>query len=405
MKKNAIKITLFVLCVAVTIFLLLPFFERSNSNTASLNVKAEPQIFTSNPLTALMNRLASLFGRPIKEKPSTVLTNQQVDQMFGTQVPSPQTAGVNPSSALQNSSQPSPESSSWEQPTRVDMSDALVLNEEGNWVLARQVYPESSPQGMHEINIKDNPYDTYIRQQKAAQYNPALEQPGISTPTSQSESYWHKLITPIKHFFGFDEAKAVTPGQFQQMAGAGSPNATALVTNPVNDANLNQSRANASGEKISSPDFSLDASSWLSTPEGKIQQQMRDLYSRLNPESFLEHAVDALANSKFKEPLTEKQRQQKEEFVKETKQNLSEKLKEWQRARMDKISTNRSIVEHFEGACYNKSLPNTQSCFRTEIIPPTDQEIVQNTQQTNQQNFQNITHMPLPHIPFTPVLG
>ena len=404
MKKNALKITLFVLCVAVAVFLLLPFLEKSNSDTASLNVKAEPQIFTSNPLTALMNRLASLFGRPIKEKPATVLTAKQVDQMFGKQVP----ANNSPMAAApisKNTAQPTQEGSSWEQPTRVDMSDALVLNEEGNWVLARQVYPENSPQGMHEINIKDNSYDSYIRQQKAAQYNPALQQPETSAPTAEPESYWQKLIAPIKHFFGFDEAQAVTPGEFQQMAG-GAQDATAIAAGSINGTNWNQAGNASTLAKAPSPDFSLDVPDWLSTPMGKekIRQQMRDLYRLFNPEALLEHAVDTLANSKFPEPLTDKQRQQKQEFAKETAERLVNELKEWQRARMGQYYTNQSALENFKGACQNEALPNSQACFPYGIPNLPDEEI-QKTQMLNQQIFQNITHVSLPHVPFTPVLG
>ena len=403
MKKNTLKITLFILCVALTVFLLLPFLDNSKSNTASLNVKAEPQIFTSNPLTALMNRLASLFGRPDKEKPTTVLTAQQVDQMFGTQVPIARTAAATVPSVAQDTRQPSQEGTSWEQPTRVDMSDALVLNEEGNWVLARQVYPESSPQGMHEINIKDNPYDTYIRQQKAATYNPALGQPEIGVPPTQKESYWHKLVSPIKHFFGFDEAQAITPGQFQQMAG-GSQETTAVLTQAVNKTNWNPTETTSSTAKATSPDFSFDIPEGISA-SAKRGQRTRDLYRMLHPESLLQHAVETLANSKFPEPLNEKQRVQKQQFSEETTHRLVEQLKEWQRARMERYFTNQSALENFRGACQNESLPVTSGCPAGEVIPGASEQAIRETQIQNQQIFSQITRIPLPNIPLTPVLG
>ena len=405
MKKNTPKIILFVICVALAVFLLLPFLEKSGSDTSPLNVKAEPQIFTSNPLTALMNRLASLFSRPVKEKPTTTLTAQQVDQMFGTQVSPTHATTATVSSTLQDTRQPSQEGTSWQQPTRVDMSDALVLNEQGDWVLARQVYPESSPQGMHEINIKDNPYDSYIRQQKAAQYNPALQQPGVHVPAPEPASYWQRLLAPVKHLFGFDEAQAVASGKFQQMAGA-TPETTALAAGTVHNANWNQTGNNTSTQKASSPDFSFDPSAWLSAPEGKgkILQQMRDLYRMLNPESLLQHAVETLADSKFPEPLTEKQRQQKDEFSQETAKRLIQELKDWQRARMEKYYTNQSALENFRGSCQNESLPKPGACFALEI-PSAAQEEVEKAQITNQQIFRQITQVALPHVPFTPVLG
>lgn len=68
MKKTIGKIVLVFTCVAVIVFLLLPFLETTspapaNAQASASAQKATPQIFTSNPLTALVQRMARLLRR------------------------------------------------------------------------------------------------------------------------------------------------------------------------------------------------------------------------------------------------------------------------------------------------------------------------------------------------------
>ena len=60
MKKRIGKIVLISLVSIVLLFLLLPFMAPDTEAPQSTK-KANPQIFTSNPLTALVNRIAAVF--------------------------------------------------------------------------------------------------------------------------------------------------------------------------------------------------------------------------------------------------------------------------------------------------------------------------------------------------------
>ena len=65
MKKRILTFSLFAVGLVLVLFLLLPFLETTAPNTATDAAqakKASPQIFTSNPLTDLVNRIARFFG-------------------------------------------------------------------------------------------------------------------------------------------------------------------------------------------------------------------------------------------------------------------------------------------------------------------------------------------------------
>ena len=67
---------------------MLPFLQTPAPQTPvpSASAQATPQIFTSNPLTALVNRIARFFRASSKAAPSAKpqLTDQQVKEQFGT---------------------------------------------------------------------------------------------------------------------------------------------------------------------------------------------------------------------------------------------------------------------------------------------------------------------------------
>ena len=74
--KKWIKYLLIAVCVALFLFLMLPFLVPSapqEANLARQGQKATPQIFTSNPLTSIVSRLARLFGSRGKDSRRSAL--------------------------------------------------------------------------------------------------------------------------------------------------------------------------------------------------------------------------------------------------------------------------------------------------------------------------------------------
>ena len=79
MKKRIGKIVLISLVSIVLLFLLLPFMAPGTEAPQGTK-KANPQIFTSNPLTALVNRIAAVFqGKQKRLERKAALAQAQAD--------------------------------------------------------------------------------------------------------------------------------------------------------------------------------------------------------------------------------------------------------------------------------------------------------------------------------------
>jgi len=229
MKKNALKVVMFVFCVGVVVFLLLPFLETESAQSAAAQGdKPAPQIFTSNPLTSIVQRLASLFRKSNKkannpQQQQVALSNEQVNERFGV----PQYAR----GAAANGDNTDLIASAG---TNAALNPDGSEGKEGeNWVLIPQTSPEDSAPGMHEINVKDNAYDNYLLQQKAASYNPALQ----ASAYQQKLPYWKRLINPITKLFSSNKEGTKTQGQGQAYelgAGGQLANGDNLLSNSTN---------------------------------------------------------------------------------------------------------------------------------------------------------------------------
>lgn len=135
MKKTAGKIILIVCCAAVIAFLLLPFLETTAPDkTAGAGKKATPQIFTSNPLTDLVNRIARFFGasRGAQQPPQT-LTARQAAEQFGSPEGGETYADAR-AAGNYISTEETPDAG-----RRYNYGDASLQNEEGDWVDRKSV--------------------------------------------------------------------------------------------------------------------------------------------------------------------------------------------------------------------------------------------------------------------------
>lgn len=197
--KTAGKFIILMLCVAVLFFLLLPFLDHS-SNTATQAQgpnKATPQIFTSNPLSELVNKVYAMFSRDQKRKEAALQLAQAQAR------PAPQAEHAPLPARYDLAGQPADATSSIDV-TYDTYGEAGFINEDGEWILVRQTAPDTYQKGMHEINSSDSPYDRLVRQERAAPYTGAPLTAGPDIPDSK----WARVWKPIKKFFGFEETPA-----------------------------------------------------------------------------------------------------------------------------------------------------------------------------------------------------
>ena len=199
--KTAGKIIIIVLSLAILFFLLLPFLDSPAASGGAGGKKAVPQIFTSNPLSDLVQKVFAMFKRDSQKAPS--YSNGMTEEMLASLSPEEQQKY-----ALQRAEE---EGKNFEYSTEVDASyaygEAGMVNENGEWILVRQTAPESANLGMHEINTRESAYDRHVRQERAARYTGKA---GADAGPAIPDSKWARLWKPIKAFFtGEDEADTV----------------------------------------------------------------------------------------------------------------------------------------------------------------------------------------------------
>lgn len=215
MKKALGKTLLIILLFAILIFLLLPFLETQEPAAGAQSKKASPQIFTSNPLTELVNRIAAVFQKKEKRlekqaaqaKAQAQAAQNALNELYsqaGQQAASPTQARY----AAQPAAGETASSSA-----RFDYADAALQDEQGNWVLVRQTVPQAAGRGMHEINTTDDAYDRYIRQERAARYTP-----GLDTPSRPADSALARILAPIKNFLGLKQSSSAAPSAVEASA-------------------------------------------------------------------------------------------------------------------------------------------------------------------------------------------
>ena len=185
------KFIVILLCCAILFFLLLPFLDGSAQSAAQNRTakKAHPQIFTTNPLHEMAQKILTAFGR--KPKHHNAFSRASV----------PAETAANQAAALASPITRSPapstgESVSFSDPSAnftPDGSQASFFSDEGEWVLINQTEPVSSNRGMHDINSSDSAYDKLIRLERQAKYT--------GRPRPQSQSTWARVWQPSREIF------------------------------------------------------------------------------------------------------------------------------------------------------------------------------------------------------------
>ena len=396
MKKTIVKTSLCIILAALVLFLLLPFLETKQD--VSTDQRAKPQIFTSNPLTAIARRLASLFGFNKQKEQRPVLSEKEINEQFGTPLYASVPNGAFPQDSNGNPAQPS---------VSVDGKPILASYEgEEDWILIPQTAPELNAQGMHEINIKDNPYDRYVREEQNKKHSPLASNTAQRAEENQPVSRWKQWMAPVKKFFGLSDAEAVDAAHLTGAQTNGDAFQLASAANAQNRGNYNP--ASVQSPTLNPPNINrtLDSSfaNWQEQDTLKASEQ---LYSLIYPKDSLQSAANMLAEAKFPDP---KQASQREAFAKREYERMKQELNTFIRSGMAELQQNtqeKDIITDILGGCQIASLPQTNKmCLdEGEENQGSNKKEIAQEQAKNQQVFYEITRLHLPHAPITPVLG
>ncbi len=389
--KKSIKITLLVIAIAVFIFLMLPFiFPSSETENAAQRAAADavtPQIFTSNPLAKLVNRLARFFGR--QPAPRSAVAANATQPLTDALYADARAAGDSSANADVTDMENDPEA------IAQAFENAALQNEEGEWVLIRQQAPEGSASGMHEVNVKENAYDRYVKQQRAAQYTPSSSKVKNKVPDSK----WARMFRPIKRLFGMDDTASPASTTLQIDGRANSSSGGGSAEGPLRTLN------SSSGRSGGAAGAGTMGSAYFRHPAA-------DLLAMIDPNRAARNAADMIADGAFPNPQNPDEAAQKDELRQQAQgnvlSNLSKKLSEQLIRTAQGQQPEDKLQETF--SCGAKALTSTATdkpCGpggeNTPASPSSiDVEIVRNK---NKELFLERTKYNMPPAPLTVVLS
>ena len=408
MKKTLFKLGFIVLCVGLIIFLLLPFLETTPPASSTLNA-GKPQIVSSNPLNAIAKRLASLFSRP-KERARRSLRqrdNSPTNTISSTRYAAlPTQAGQTPRSTEFPADAPTQniQVPATQQP--FDYPDASFQTDNGEWVLIRQTAPQSSSPGMHEVNVHDNPYDRYIRQERTRHFGPQAAKEEI--PTSK----WARLTRPVMHFLGIDEPKPVQPAPIriqqegEKLASLGAARDKLGNVNASKGSSLPRMR-------MELPNITPQQWAALTEPEReqlKERQAARDFSQLISGEYMARQAAEVMANAQYPFPKNEQELKEKEEYTQRLTEENKQRIKEGLMANIEKDASQAKPVDMLNSmtGCKDASLPSSGNACTADdtFTPKTPAQLLDVVSNQNAANFLEKTNFVLPEgLPFTVVLG
>ncbi len=390
--KKPVKIILTVCCTALVLFLLLPFLETQapSSKNKEAAPQAEPQIFTSNPLTELVSRIARFFSGkkaagPADSDSRRELTAEQAAEQFGE----PQ------ENTLYASAQaPSSEGANYTGDGAA-YADAYLQNEDGEWVLIRQTAPEGSTRGMHEINAQDNAYDRYITQERQARFTPVMRTP--KTKEEVPDSKLARVFNPIKRLFGFGEEPA-SSGALRtddRFASGKLASSSGLDKNKEKRSILPKKRAidwNGIGGNLSSA-------------EPGSAEATKSLADLIMPDAELKNIAEWLADIKYPNAENDpKAEQEKENFKEQQREkNFQQFNQETAKIMEEKAQTpeENTLFAMIKDSCGDKIVSVKKASCDT---PNKKEDPISTYQKLNTRYFYEETGLPLPPAKIAVVL-
>ncbi len=400
MKKTAGKIILFIVCLALVIFLLLPFLQPSDRQPAANSAvkTAEPQIFTSNPLTELVNRIARFFSRK-KSSSSKTLTSQQEKEHFGSPIPEEELyADARAASLNSISTEAAPAAGSG---PRTGFGDASLQTDEGEWVLIRQTIPEDGIRGMHEVSTKDNPYDRYVRQERAARFTPTAAPASPEVPDSK----WARLFTPIKRLFGFSAPQAAA----SRTAGG---NRAASGSRLASSEGIGSS-GSKSASSFGGGEWDMPQPGALNPQDGQAPAGQTSLLAYLDPNAVLDEVADSLADAQYPNPQSARDKKAKEEYRQQRREEAQQYFLSRAQERLNRLAAGQEAEDELKNmlsfSCTNEApRPVKSSVCSVGENPnarPASKQALEAAKQKNAQLFYKKTHLTMPPAPITPIIG
>ena len=403
MKIKIAKIIFLVICIGLFIFLLLPFLETTPPATPS-QLKAQPQVTTDNPLTAIANRLRALLGG--KERAKHRLADAQplpswrpTEEFLAAGAPARSTTSAAPVSSPEGPTrtiQVPPQEESF------DFGDAALQTDQGEWVLIHQVAPENGQPGMHEVNVHDNPYDRYVKQERAKRALP--EQPKQEIP----DSAWARLVRPVKQFFGLDTPTPVGPSHISVVQEG--PHTHSLAS--AKDTKSTEIKYPSAGPiRLPWPDISPKQWAQMTPQERKYEQDRRSVAqftNLLSGEYAAREAAEIAADTKYPTPQNKQEEQAKEDYKQQMLEQNKQIIKNGILQVMQQNAQDKEPVDELSYAmgCKNNSLPTSICDPNHANTPQAQAEQIAQEQAKNSQLFFEKTGYELPkNLPLTIVLG
>ncbi len=256
---------------------------------------------------------------------------------------------------------------------------------------------------MHEVNVHDNPYDRYIKQERAARVTAQEVKPAIP------DSKWARLVRPVKKFFGFDTPTPV--GASPVHITREGDRMHGLVAARQHDTT---SKHPAMGPaRLPLPDITPQAWAQM-TPYERERYQVAHFAELISGTRGLRDAAEILADAKYPHPKSEEESREKEGYKNGLSEQAREQVKQGILQVMQENANGKQPVDElaYMVGCKSTSLPDTSGACHVSpdgepaTTPATSQDIIKQEQQQNAEEFYQKTQYVLPKgLPLTPVLG
>ena len=394
--KKAAKYALITGCIALFLFLMLPFLEPLTLSDVQKQSAFKPQIFTVNPLTEIVRRVARIFGK--EQKPSQQVrlvrnawANPQADE--DTTFALASATAKNASFAAEADS---PEAQTGEVSYTPEEENArfFLQGTDEEWLLTRQRAPETAQSGMHEISVKDNAYDRYVKQERLARFTPTARQP---QKEQVPDSKLARLFNPVKRFFGIGGGTAARSGALMA-DGSSAPHARALsrTSDGLGKSQPKQARQLPQSKEINSA-FTEASSPVITLPQLSREHSAR-FTDLIDTNEIIQEAADLVASSVQDPKARGRARQeQREQYTELAKTRLLADLLE----RGGQEPPQDALPETANCDVAKGMITQTKGlCFRPSYL-----EEAQELRETNAQLFLAKTGQPLRPTQLTPVLG
>ena len=356
--------------------------------------RVRPQIFTVNPLTGLMKRMAKIFRvRPGKRNsvaPSSLLANAA--NASGPQIF--EDTDYDPFSWTNDSSAAAAAAPDGQNTT---FPPADYSPEE--WFLVRQQSPETSQSGMHEVSVKENAYDRYVKQERVARFTPSAR---TASKGEEAGTTHNRLFAPLKNLFHFGTQATVSSGPLQSTSSDPAPSQPAKAARTTTPGGMDRNRAKQPKNLPRAQEADL---SFTARDSAEAARSSRgSLADLIDPTATIREAANSVAQSVPQDASAAQNKQVQVKVFEEKKKEFTDLVEGRLRERLVRLA---------QGAEAQDQMPFVAKCDITKGLinhhedrcsPPEPEDLAQ-LREKNKAAFLAKTHIPLPSAQVIPVLG